>query len=321
MTSIRLLGICSMISIYGMIVLGALIRTTNSGLSCPDWPTCYGYWIFTPAIFESLGPIGYSYAQVMYEWVHRALAAVVIGPLLLLLAIVCWRKGPIDPVLPRLAGILMVLLLIQGALGGITVFDANSPWSVALHLGTALLLLTTATGIVRRADTRPTYTSSALVAVLAVMTWTSTLATMLTAAMTAKSGASLACSTWPLCDGAIIPDVSDPLVAIHFAHRTLALVTALLLLTLYLATRYGGSRARHAWPFVAFACVTIFVQISIGALVILLEVPVWAGILHQAVAVLIFVSMTWLMWSCLFSPQTMTATIEDEPEHERLRYA
>ena len=36
------------ILIYALIVLGAVVRTTNSGLSCPDWPTCYGHWLPLP---------------------------------------------------------------------------------------------------------------------------------------------------------------------------------------------------------------------------------------------------------------------------------
>ena len=43
--------------------------------------------------------------------------------------------------MPVYAAALFLLLLIQAVLGGVTVLDQNSPWSVALHLGTALLLL------------------------------------------------------------------------------------------------------------------------------------------------------------------------------------
>ena len=43
--------------------------------------------------------------------------------------------------MPAYAAALVVLLLVQAGLGGVTVLDQNSPWSVALHLGTALLLL------------------------------------------------------------------------------------------------------------------------------------------------------------------------------------
>ena len=60
--------------------------------------------------------------------------------------------------MPVYGGVLFLLLLIQAVLGGVTVLDQNSPWSVALHLGTALLLLSVLCLIFTRA--RPT--SSAL---------------------------------------------------------------------------------------------------------------------------------------------------------------
>ena len=59
---------------YALIVLGALVRTTNSGLSCPDWPTCYGHWVPLPSDLAAVPNLGYTYGQVMLEWVHRLIA-------------------------------------------------------------------------------------------------------------------------------------------------------------------------------------------------------------------------------------------------------
>ena len=36
------LGLAASLSMFGLIVLGSVVRTTGSGLACPDWPTCYG---------------------------------------------------------------------------------------------------------------------------------------------------------------------------------------------------------------------------------------------------------------------------------------
>ena len=55
---------------------------------------------------------------------------------------------------------------------------------------------------------------------------------MMSAAMTAKSGASLACATWPSCNGALIPDLGDYFIRIHFAHRVLAAATGATILFL-----------------------------------------------------------------------------------------
>ena len=124
---------------YAVIVLGAWVRATGSGLACPDWPTCYGHWVPLPG--EIPPDAGYAYDQVMLEWVHRLLAGVILGPLILLIGWLAWRARDQNPRIPVYAAVLFLLLLIQAVLGGVTVLDQNSPWSVALHLGTALLLL------------------------------------------------------------------------------------------------------------------------------------------------------------------------------------
>ena len=75
-TSIRRIAAGTAVLIYALIVLGALVRTTNSGLSCPDWPTCYGHWVPLPSDLAAIPNLGYSYGQVMLEWVHRLIAGV-----------------------------------------------------------------------------------------------------------------------------------------------------------------------------------------------------------------------------------------------------
>ena len=140
--AIRLTAAATAILVYALIVLGAVVRTTNSGLSCPDWPTCYGHWVPLPADIAALPSVGYSYGQVMLEWVHRLIAGVFVGPLVLVLAVLAFRHRHDAPRIALSGGLLVLLLLVQGALGGLTVLDQNSPWSVAIHLGNALLVLT-----------------------------------------------------------------------------------------------------------------------------------------------------------------------------------
>jgi heme A synthase len=80
-------------------------------------------------------------------------------------------------------------------------------------------------------------------------------------------------------------------VRIHFAHRVLAAATALALLALAAVawrTRYRG----HALA--ALALVTC--QVALGALVIVLQVPTWNAVLHQAVGVLTFALIAGLWW-------------------------
>jgi heme a synthase len=308
--AIRVTSALAAVLTYALIVLGALVRSTNSGLSCPDWPTCYGQWVLTPAEFAALPDTGYTYVQVMLEWVHRLIAGAFLGPLILLLAALALARRRRRPELARAAGLLVLLLLVQGALGGVTVLDRNSPWSVALHLGNALLVLTTILFILVRAQEGERSPREAAVGRLAGAAWALALLAMVTAAVTAKSGASLACSTWPLCDGALVPDLADPLVRVHFAHRVLALLTGLALVALAVAAWRTRLRA-HATA----ALLLVATQIGLGALVIILQVPVWKAVLHQAFGVLTFAVVTALLWRATGAPGPRVAPTIGEAAH------
>lgn len=299
MKPIRLAAGAAAVLTYLLIVLGALVRTTDSGLSCPDWPTCYGHWVPLPSDLAAIPDVGYSYGQVMLEWVHRLIAGVFLGPLVLALAgLAFWRRRE-DPGLARWGIALLALLLLQGALGGLTVLDRNSPWSVALHLGNALLVLTVTLRLFALASRWPGRAASKSIGRLAAVVWVTALLAMVSAAMTAKSGASLACAAWPTCNGELLPDLTDGGVRIHLAHRVLAGITALTLLTLLVRARRTPGLPVAVRRLVATAAGLVVAQVGLGALVIWFQVPVWQAVLHQATGVLTFATVTLLMWRCL----------------------
>jgi heme A synthase len=316
MSGLRKITGVALILTFLLIVLGAWVRATNSGLSCPDWPTCYGHWIPLPGDIPV--DAGYSYFQVMLEWVHRLLAGVFLGPLILVIAICCWRLRGHRSRLPLYGIVLLLLLIFQAGLGGVTVLDRNSPWSVALHLSTALVLFSVLWLIFERAaaiDDRkaasPDYDAPRSLALISFVVWLLAIGTMASAAMTAKSGASLACSTWPLCDGAVIPDLSDPLIRLHITHRWLALATALGVVLLFVS----GRSIPHLKRFAHGALMLIICEIALGAAVVILEVPIWTAVAHQALGVLTFAYITRIMWRAIAKGQGPDATIIDaEPD-------
>jgi heme A synthase len=274
---------------YGLIVLGAWVRATGSGLSCPDWPTCYGHWVPLPGDIPA--DVGYSYLQVMLEWAHRLIAGVILGPLVLAVGALAWRVRGERPRMPAYAGALIALLLVQAGLGRLTVLDQNSPWSVALHLGTALVLLSVLCLIFERSGQAP-HRVAAAARTLSGVVWLLALGTMISAAMVTKSGASLACTTWPLCDGALLPDLADPQIRLHLTHRLLALATALGLLALAIAARDQAGIRPLAW----LALALVAIEVGLGAAVVLGEVPFGTALAHQALGVLVFAILSAIMW-------------------------
>ena len=295
--AVRVVAVLAVLFTFIQIVLGAVVRLTGSGISCPDWPLCYGLWFPTPAKLAALGGIDYSFAQVMFEWTHRFNAAVVVGPLTLALALVAWRRRRDIAGLWPISIAALVVLLIQGALGGFTVLDRNSPWSVAVHLSVALVFLAllvwaclSTYGPPERRHGR----AGALIAAGAL----AALATMASGAMMAKSGATLACAGWPLCDGAWLPDLSDPLIRLHFGHRVLALLTVVLVLVLAATVRTGTMVRAARWT-----AAIVAIQVLAGAVVIdvfardSLPNQAVVGAMHQAIGVALFATLAWGLWA------------------------
>src|SRR5438874_860854 len=95
-----------------LLLAGSLVTSTDSGLSVPDWPTSYGWSMFTFPPSKWVGGI-------FYEHTHRLIATTV-GFLTIVLAIWLWLKDP-RPWMKRLGLVALGAVIAQGVLGGLTV--------------------------------------------------------------------------------------------------------------------------------------------------------------------------------------------------------
>ncbi|MDI9237865.1 COX15/CtaA family protein [Lysobacter sp. LF1] len=82
----------------GVIVFGAFVRLSNAGLSCPDWPTCYGRAAWPTAAHEIVDHAATAIRPVEVhkawrEQFHRMIAGT-LGVLVLTLALIAARKRP-----------------------------------------------------------------------------------------------------------------------------------------------------------------------------------------------------------------------------------
>src|SRR5713226_9445676 len=111
-----------------LVLAGSLVTSTDSGLSVPDWPTSYGWSMFTFPPSKWVGGI-------FYEHTHRLIACSV-GFLTVVLAVWLWRRDQ-RRWMKRLGVAALGAVLAQGVLGGLTVLlFLPAPVSTA-HAGLA----------------------------------------------------------------------------------------------------------------------------------------------------------------------------------------
>jgi heme a synthase len=277
---------------YVLIVLGAIVRITGSGMGCGDhWPLCHG---------RLLPPLD---LPTMIEYAHR-LAAAAVSVLVVLLAARAWRLrqtphtsngpltarppdrptayrvGPPSTALHRpgaAAFVALALLAVQVGLGALTVKLALPPWTVILHHGTAMLLLATLIVAARAAKLTPGASPGVPGSVILVLGFV----TVLFGALTANLGAASACLGFPLCNGEIVP-AGNYLQHIHWAHRLLAYA-----LSGYALWWAVHTRTRSAWCVVAL----VVMQIALAAAMVLLALPQPLQAAHMAVGTAVWAAL------------------------------
>ncbi len=286
-TGLRILLAITALAIGLLTMWGALVRSTGSGLGCPDWPLCHG---------QVFPPITDTAAWI--EWIHRLLAASTM-PLLALSAFVAWWKERHPPLYRPLFWALG-LILGQALLGGLTVLLELPPTMVAVHLALAQTVLTlTLVAAVRAAapwSVHPPHRDlAALQPAARAMRWIGMVglglfALTLVGATVVGSGASWACTTWPFCEGWIIWP-GDLLGRVHMLHRLVALGVgvALAWLTARLAAWREVPRGIFRWVLAAF--LLYMIQIGLGAVNLWMGFPPLLNALHLGLATAIWAAV------------------------------
>lgn len=145
---------------YALMVLGAWVKATGSGLACPDWPRCYGEWLPPFPSADNGGqwqgePVTYAQANILYEWGHRFVAAA-LGPFYLAFAWLAWRGKELSPSMRTIPALGGMVLVAQIFIGGLTVLTQNPAWATTWHLSTATLFFFLVTWAAATAWLRPT---------------------------------------------------------------------------------------------------------------------------------------------------------------------
>jgi cytochrome c oxidase assembly protein subunit 15 len=246
-----------------LIFAGGLVTSTGSGLAVPDWPTTYGWSMFTFPFDKWVGGI-------YYEHSHRLIASVV-GMLIIALALWLWRVEPRRWV-RRLGYLALAAVVTQGVLGGITVlWFLPDPISIA-HAGLAQIVFCLTVAIALVTSPRWTHGSPVPDRILRRMAAATTGAIyvqILIGATMRHTDAGLAIPDFPLVFGALVPPVWTTGIATHYAHRVGALVVAALVLaTAGHVLHHHRARAELRRPSLLLL-VLLVVQMTLGALTIL----------------------------------------------------
>ena len=267
------LGLTTAGTMFGLIVVGSIVRTTGSGLACPDWPLCHG---------RLIPPLQFN---ILIEWFHRLLAGCVS---LLLVATAGWTFAH-RPTRARLGGLVVVMLVLLAAqvlLGALTVWKLLDPSVVGGHLAVALLLFASVVTFTLIAD-RESAPARALPARPAGILPLLAATTLLTyvqcvlGGMVSTQHAGLACPDWPTCNGEWFPAL-DGLVGVHMVHRFGAYtLTALMLLSAIRLRSVADDVARLAGG--PLLSLTVG-QVVLGVSNIVLGTPWWLSAAHLGLA-------------------------------------
>ena len=306
-----------------VIGLGGLIRIYDAGESCPDWPLCFGtigfdiseeeqeaWYIENPDEVDSRGS-GHRYTtfQIFTEWIHRILAGLVLGPLVIL----NWYmlRGSEEKV--KFASTLTVVLIVwQGGIGWLTVEMDNLHWSVALHLSSALaftmsmfwLWLT----LTRTEDGLPDWLRFDIsiskkwkvrVGLLSIGAFVSIFSGTY---VSTTPGANFGCGvdglpdSWPLCNGKIIDSIEDVVAQSQIIHRWFVglMLIALIFASYSISNEQSGNNVLRNW--IWGSTFLFLVNTSIGAVYVLswdLEEGFFEflSLVHLMMASLTFVTM------------------------------
>src|SRR6266852_9853352 len=285
MKSIRIAAWAGVVVTYFLIALGGTVLATDSGVSCPDWPLCYGQAYYSGTY------------QVFLEQFHRFTAATVsILIVLLLIGIIVWARK--DRALLTMAIAAPILLVIQIVLGGLTVLWKLPPQIITAHLGTALAIFAIVITIaVLSGKAKPSIEHPAKTRKFARLAMTNALLVyglMLSGSYVVGSGATLACPGWLLCGAAPQWAVQFHLADINSFHRLVATFVGLVLIwTLVSAWRRRNVAPGQAW--VALVAGLLFVpQAAVGGLIVLLRRPDFVAGLHLALATAVWGSLVLL---------------------------
>jgi cytochrome c oxidase assembly protein subunit 15 len=181
MQSFRKLTIWTLAAVYLLILVGGVVRSTGSGMGCPDWPKCFGSWVpptsvnelpkdYQTVYAEHRNKKNQRFAKYLYlfglsetadkllndksvlieaefnatkTWIEyvNRIIGVVIGFLIFAVFVVSLKLRKTKPFITSVAFVTFILVGVQGWIGSIVVSTNLTPWTITVHMFLALVIV------------------------------------------------------------------------------------------------------------------------------------------------------------------------------------
>jgi cytochrome c oxidase assembly protein subunit 15 len=289
------------IMILGLMALGAGVRTMNAGLSCPDWPLCFGKVIpdFHPAVW--------------FEFVHRAYAGVV-ALIFAGLLFFAFRTKDVPPTVKTAGKWGAVFLAAQIIMGGLTVLLLVKAVVVTTHLLLATLFLGCVLWMFFGVDhhiskqSEKTSKSSGIATYWILALPVLVFAQIAIGGLVASTYSGSVCVDWPLCNGQWVPTWKGA-IGLQIIHRFFAYGLVVLFVGLGIwAIVQRDKLSDLVWKLFVKSAIVVILQTVVGIMNLLYFIPPHITVLHQTLA-MILLGVTLRLWFEAHADQKPTESV------------
>jgi len=288
------------------VVLSAYARLADAGLGCANWPACYE----ENALKERQPPqahaarSGAARGHDSWQWKLHGQLVQLLGFLAVAVCGVAWKKRRELRQSPLLPTLLLGLMVFLAAFGVWAFGHLPRPVTVSVHLASGMVMLLLLAWIMLRQMMPAAAVDADAAQKLRSLWWLGIallMAQIMQGGWTSANFAALACTDFPLCQGALLPPMDfsyslkdsglplspEKLTAIHWLHRAGALLAIAYLV--WLSFRVMAVKGLRNLGKVMLGLVVL--EALLGVANVLLGLPLLAAVLHNAVAMLLLIAL------------------------------
>jgi heme a synthase len=326
-------NLITIILLFGVILAGGIVRSTGSGMGCPDWPKCFGRYV--PPVTSSELPADYKQKYVAgrvvknqrfaktldalgYNELARKirddksilapeefnaaktwteyvnrLVGEITGVFMVLVAIFSFTYRKENKLIPFLSIVNLLLIVFQAWLGSIVVSTNLTAWIVTVHMILALAILAISIATYHMAKAGGKH-----VLKVSPITHVVMLLTLIISCLQIVFGTEVREKIDAVAghlQGGYREDWINYAGAIFMQHRDIAIIVLIANVVLYALIRNGFSRHGVQQQLMSFTFLMIMLQIVTGILLSYWALPPFAQASHILLASLIFGAQFYLM--------------------------